>query len=108
MYGLVSTIRRRWTLRGHEVRVPYKTRYQWGYAYGALEFVTGSAEFLYTPTVSLDRTQLHLEPLVATQRDAIHIVIWDRGGSHQKADEHELPEQIRLLPLPPPVLSQVL
>lgn len=108
-YGLISTIRRCWTLRGHEVRVPYKTKYQWGYVYGALEFVTGNAEFLYTPTVSLDYSELHLEQLVATQPEAIHIVIWDQAGFHQKSERHQLPEQIRLLPLPPycPELSPI-
>ena len=108
-YGLISTIRRCWTLRGHEVRVPYKAKYQWGYVYGALEFVTGNAEFLYTPTVSLGYSELHLEQLVATQPEAIHIVIWDGAGFHQKSDRHQLPEQIRLLPLPPycPELSPI-
>ena len=36
------------------------------------------------------------EQLVATDPAAIHIVIWDGAGFHQKADKHELPEQIRL------------
>ncbi len=99
-YGLISTIRRCWTLRGHEVRVPYKAEYKWGYVYGALEFVTGDAEFVYIPSVSLECSYLFLEQLVATDPAAIHIVIWDGAGFHQKADKHELPEQIRLLPLP--------
>ena len=37
---------------------------------------------------------------MATDPEAIHIVIWDGAGFHQKTDKHELPEQIRLLPLP--------
>ena len=71
--------------------------------------MTGNAEFLYTPTVSLGYSELHLEQLVATQPEAIHIVIWDRAGFHQKSDRHQLPEQIRLLPLPPycPELSPI-
>ena len=99
-YGLISTIRRCWTLQGHEVRVPYKAEYKWGYVYGALEFVTGDAEFIYLSSVSLECSYLFLEQLVATDPEAIHIVIWDQAGFHQKADQHELPEQIRLLPLP--------
>ena len=108
-YGLISTIRRCWTLRGHEVRVPYKAEYKWGYVYGALEFVTGDAEFVYISSVSLECSYLFLEQLVATDPEAIHIVIWDGAGFHQKADKHELPEQIRLLPLPPycPELSPI-
>ena len=50
--SLISTIRRCWTLRGHEVRVPYKAEYKWGYVYGALEFVTGDAEFVYILCIS--------------------------------------------------------
>ena len=99
-YGLISTIRRCWTLRGHEVRVPYKAEYKWGYVYGALEFVTGDSEFAYMSSVSLECSYLFLEQLVATDPEAIHIVIWDQAGFHQKADQHELPKQIRLLPLP--------
>jgi transposase len=99
-YGLISTIRRCWTLRGHEVRAPYKAEYKWGYVYGALEFVTGDAEFLYMSTVSLECSHLFLEQLVATDPEAIHIVIWDQAGFHPKAEQHQLPEQIRLLPLP--------
>ncbi len=99
-YGLISTIRRCWTLRGHEVRVPYKAEYKWGYGYGALEFVTGDAEFVYLSSVSLECSYLFLEQLVATDPEAIHIVIWDQAGFHQKSEQHQLPEQIRLLPLP--------
>jgi len=99
-YGLLSTIRRCWTLRGCEVRAPYKAIYQWGYVYGAFELVTGRAEFLYMPSVSLESSHLFLEQLVATEPEAIHVVIWDQAGFHQKADQHALPEQIRLLPFP--------
>ena len=52
------------------------------------------------PSVSLEVSYVFLEQLVATDPEAIHIVIWDQAGFHQKTDKHELPEQIRLLPLP--------
>ncbi len=53
---------------------------------------------MYISSVSLECSYLFLEQLVATAPEAIHIVIWDGAGFHQKADKHELPEQIRLLP----------
>ena len=60
-YGLISVVRRCWTLRGIRVKAPYQTKYQWGYVYGAAEVVMGQVEFLYLPTVSLDCSLLFLE-----------------------------------------------
>ena len=51
-YGLISVIRRYWTLQGYRPTVPYQTKFEWGYVYGALDVVTGQAAFLSTPTVS--------------------------------------------------------
>lgn len=100
-YGLISNIRRCWTLRGHRVTVPYQTKYQWGYIYGATELTSGKAEFLFVPTVSLFTSQLFVEQLVAVNRRAIHIIIWDRAGFHPLPESDQLPQQVRLLPLPP-------
>ena len=60
----------------------------------------GAVEFLYLPTVSLQLSRLFLEQLVATEPEAIHVVIWDRAGFHLNLEHHQLPKQIRLLPLP--------
>ena len=38
---------------------------------------------------------------MATNPDAIHVIIWDQAGFHQKAFVHQLPQSVRLLPLPP-------
>ena len=81
--------------------VPYQTKYQWGYVYGALEVTGGGAEFLFTPSVSLSTSQVFIEQLVATEEDAIHVIIWDGAGFHQKAELHQLPQPVRLLPIPP-------
>ncbi len=35
-YGLISTLRGCWTLRGVRPTAPYQTKYQWGYVYGGL------------------------------------------------------------------------
>ncbi len=100
-YGLISNVRRCWTLRGHRITVPYQTKYQWGYIYGAMELTTGTTEFLFAPTVSLSASQVFIEQLVATNEDAIHVIIWDQAGFHQKAELHRLGEQVRVLPIPP-------
>ena len=100
-YGLISNTRRCWTLRGHRVVVPYHTKYQWGYVYGATDLVRGTAEFLFLPTVSLFCSQLFLKQIVATDPQATHIILWDRAGFHPKAAQHSLPEQVRIVEFPP-------
>lgn len=100
-YGLISNIRRVWTLRGHRVVVPVQQKYQWGYVYGACELVTGDAEFAFLPRVCLQGSQLFLNPWVATAPQAIHVVLWDQAGFHPRLAQHPLPEQIRIVEFPP-------
>jgi transposase len=100
-YGLISNIRRCWTLRGHRVKVPFQMKYTWSYVYGTVEINTGKALFMYIPTVSLQWSLVFLEQIVATDREAIHVVIWDQAGFHHKPVATDVPSEIRLLPLPP-------
>jgi len=100
-YGLISFIRRRWTLQGHRCTAPYHTHYEWGYVYVAAEGVTGGMQVLYTPTVSLAWTQVFLEQLVQTDPEAWHLLIWDQAGYHPKPGDERVPEQLSFLPLPP-------
>jgi putative transposase len=99
-YGLISVVRRCWTVKGHRPTAPYQAKYQWGYIYGAADVVTGEAEFLYTPTVSFKWTNEFLEQLSVTDPKAIHSVIWDRAGFHPKAESRQLSDAMRVLPLP--------
>ena len=80
---------------------PYHAKYQWGYVYGACELIEAQAFFLLLPTVSLVTSQIFLEHLVQTDPEAIDVVIWDQAGFHPDPSLHPLPEQIRILPLPP-------
>ena len=84
-YGLIPVVRKCWTLRGVRPTVPYRTKYEWGYLYSALE-VDGenAAEFLCLPEVSLEMSGLFLAHLAASDPDAEHIVIWDQAGFHPK------------------------
>ena len=66
-----------------------------------LKFTRGKAVLMYIPTVSLECSQLFLEEIVTTDEAAIHIVIWDGAGFHQKPLASDVPSQVRLLPLPP-------
>jgi transposase len=100
-YGLISVLRKVWTLRGHQPIAPYQTKYQWGHLYAALE-VGGenSCEFFFSPTVSLEASDFFLRQVAESDEDAHHIVIWDGAGFHQKTGSHPIPERIHLLQLP--------
>ena len=100
-YGLISFIRRCWTLKGHRCTAPYHTKYEWGYVYAAAEVVTAGMQVRYTPTVSLTWTQVFLEQLIQTDPEAWHILIWDQAGYHPKPGEERLPARLSLVPLPP-------
>jgi transposase len=101
-YGLISVLRKVWTLRGCKPVSPYQTRYQWGYLYGALEVEgSGATEFLFSPTVNIEASQAFLNQIAASDKDAEHVVIWDGAGFHQKPGTHPIPERVHLLQLPP-------
>ncbi len=99
-YGLISSVRRCWTLKGHRPTVPVQMKYQWGYAYGACEVLLGELEVAYLPSVSLELTQEFLKQLVVTDPGAIHIIFWDQAGFHPKPDAGSLPSQVRLVEFP--------
>ncbi len=101
-YGLIPVVRKCWTLRGVRPTVPYRTKYEWGYLYSALE-VDGqnAAEFLCLPEVSLEMSGLFLQHLAASDPNAEHIVIWDQAGFHPKPELHAVPARVHLVSLPP-------
>lgn len=100
-YGLISTVRRCWTLRGVRPTTPYQTKYEWGYVYGGLEVMEGRSEFLYTPSVNLHLSGEFLKQISRSDPKAEHVVVWDGAGFHQKEQLEGVPENIHLIALPP-------
>lgn len=101
-YGLISVVRKCWTLRGERPTAPYQTKYEWGYLYSALE-VDGenAAEFLCLPRVDLGMSRLFLEQVAARDPQAEHVIIQDQAGFHLNPELHELPARVHVIPLPP-------
>ena len=101
-YGLLPVIRRVWALKGKRVHAPYATKYQWGYLHEALE-VDGEngCELLFTPEINQDWSGKFLEQISQSDPDSLHVVIADQAGFHLKSGDARVPENIRLLPLPP-------
>ena len=101
-YGLLPVIRRVWARRGVRVHAPYATKYQWGYLHEALE-VDGAhrTELLFTPAIDRDIHALFLKQIADSEPQALHVVIQDQAGFHLPSDDPRLPQNLRLLPLPP-------
>jgi len=98
--GLHDSHRRCWGLRGIRIVKARQQEYQWCYVSGALEVVTGHAEFRLLPTVGLDLTNGFLEQIAGHDPEAHHIVIWDQAGFHHRPGDPRLPPRVHVIPLP--------
>lgn len=101
-YGLLPVIRRCWGLRGVRVHAPYATKYHWGYLHEALE-VDGAndCQLLFPPVIDRDVHALFLGQIGAVEPDALHVVIAEQAGFHLPEADPRIPENVRLLRLPP-------
>jgi len=100
-YGLISVLRKVWTLRGHKPVSPYQAKYQWGHLYAALEVGgASSCEFFFSPAVNLEVSDYFLRQIAGSDEEAHHIVIWDGAGFHPKTGSYPIPERVHLLQLP--------
>lgn len=100
-FGLQPVTRRVWTRRGCEVIAPVEPRYQWGYTYGALEVCGAQASFLHTDGVSQQATAAFYAQLSAEAPEARHVIIADGAGFHLPAGHPWLPDNVRVITLPP-------
>lgn len=101
-FGLISVIRRCWSLPGIRVSAPYQTKYVWSYLHTALE-VDGQhgAQALFSNSVNLETSGKFLEQIKQSDPQAQHVVIWDQAGFHPRAGHPEVPEGVHVLSLPP-------
>jgi len=101
-FGLISVVRRCWSLRGVRAKAPYHTKYQWGYLHSALE-VDGEhgAQALFSNSVNLETSGKFLEQIVQSDPLSQHVVIWDQAGFHPRCGDPAIPAGIHLLSLPP-------
>jgi transposase len=101
-FGLISVVRRCWSLRGVRPYAPYHTKYQWGYLYSALE-VDGAhgSQALFTSSVNLETSGKFLEQLVKSDPTSQHVVIWDQAGFHPRSGHETIPAGVQVLSLPP-------
>jgi transposase len=99
-FGLLTVRRRRLTARGVQPVGRVQHVFEWFYVYGAVEPTTGDHFFLELPYLNADMFQLFLDAFAQAFPDSLNILLLDNSGTH-KALELTLPENIRLVFLPP-------
>lgn len=100
-FGLHTMIRRVWGTRGKRPVVEAQTRYEWDYLYGSLDVTTGEAHFCQIDKVNLECDRLYLENLAASDPEAVHVLIRDQAGFHLRDGDVRLPNNVRIIDLPP-------
>lgn len=100
-HGLLPVIRRVWAKKGERIKAPYATKYEWLYAYEALE-IDGAheCECLLSPVATKEASELFLKQIVESDPASLHVVIWDGAGFHACETSGEL-SRVRLIKLPP-------
>jgi transposase len=100
-FGLISVVRRCWSLRGVRPCAPYHTKYQWGYLHSALEVdAAHGSQALFSNSVNLETSGKFLEQLAQSDPISQHVVIWDQAGFHPRPGHQSVPAGVHLLSLP--------
>lgn len=99
--GLHTTVKRVWLKYGFRASVPVQLKYTWSYLYGAMEVEGRGFETLYTDTVNLNTTRRFLNQIAERDKESVHVMIYDGAGFHQRDKHEDLPENVRIITLPP-------
>lgn len=98
--GLITTQRRRITLKGVKP-IGYKQyQHQSFWFYGAVEPYTGDSFFLELPTADTQGFQYFLDAFSAQHPDCLNLLFLDQARFHS-AQDLIIPEHLLLVPLPP-------
>jgi len=100
-YGLMTIMRRVWAPRGIRVVRRCQQKFDCGHLFGSIEVGGEGAEFTYLQYATKETTLLHVRQVAETDPDAVHVFIWDGAGFHQRDGEETLPDNVRLITLPP-------
>ena len=100
-YGLHGFTRRVWGLPGHRPVVPTQQKYQWGFVYGAVGVGLSRTEFLLTETMDQAHSVEFYRQISRSDQAALHVLIQDGAGFHLPDGNPGLPDNVRVVTLPP-------
>jgi transposase len=98
--GLMTTLRRRVTLKGVKPLALCQHEFDNLYLYGAVEPLTGESIFLELPFLDTENFQRFIDYFAAQQRESLNLIVLDNGGFH-KTPKLIRPEHIRFVFTPP-------
>jgi transposase len=99
-FGLLTVRRRRLTARGVQPIGQVQHVFEWFYVYGAVAPTTGERFFLELPYLNADSFQLFVDAFAEAFPDSLNLLLLDNGSAHT-AQRLTLPENVRLVFLPP-------
>ncbi len=99
-FGRINKPKYCWCYKGLRPTVPCHHIREYRYAYGAVEPLTGESFFLVMPYCNTDCMNVFLRELGKTYPDDTIVLVCD-GAAWHKAKALQVPDNIRLLFLPP-------
>ncbi len=99
--GLQPMTRRMWGMPGVRLVAPVNPRYERTWAYGALQVGGGGCEFLYAGELNQAGSKVFLEQISRRDPFAMHVVVWDGAGAHPNDGSPLIPDNVRVIELPP-------
>ena len=92
--------RRRITLKGVKPLGPFQQKFESFYLYGAVEVATGESFFQEAEKCNSETFEAYLKGLSLGFPDSLNLLLVD-NGRHHTAKTLEVPENVRLIFLPP-------
>jgi transposase len=99
-FGLITVQRRRITLKGVKPIGVFQQKFESFYLYGAVEVATGASFFQEADKCNAETFGHYLKGLSETYPDSLNLLLLDNGRQHT-AKTLEVPENVRLVFLPP-------
>jgi hypothetical protein len=99
-FGRISDVRRSWCPKPHRPICQAMVTQEYTYAYAAVSVAEGKIDTLILPYVNTVCMQIFLDEVAARYSKERIIMVTDGAGWH-RAEALKIPENIRLLKLPP-------
>ena len=99
-FGLMSTVMRKWALKGSKCEVIVKQGYKNFYVYSSACPKTGESFSLFLPEVNTEMMNIYLDELSKYYAGKRIILIMDQAGWH-KSNKLKVPKNIEIEELPP-------
>lgn len=99
-FGRINDVRRCWAPKPIRPLCSAMLTREYTYAYAAVDVLTGELDSLILPQINTQCMQLFVDELARRHADKRIVMVLDGAGWHRSSDLR-LPDNLRLLPLPP-------